>query len=125
MALPYEPQSIEQLKSRFSKCLEKVWDKDIDDLDKERPGLLRDYVFDFENGLRLIISKDNYKELGGLHIHISCSANKSDTFNHCFNKNHLNRFIQACYNSIGGKGNLEFIGFTEGRVPHWKIPLRN
>lgn len=126
MIIPFEPEPIEKLKLRFPNALKKEWNQNtIPFLDKIRPGQDRTYIFDFQNGLRLIISKDNLKELGGLHIHISASGNNKDVFKNINSIEYLTSYIETHYLLLGGKGNLEWVGFSKGKVPHWKIKIGN
>lgn len=77
MRLPIEPKSYDELKARFPEALVRVWDADyIGKFGKfggqvDRPGLHPEHVFDTDDGLRLIISRDKHDD--GLFLHVSCS----------------------------------------------------
>jgi hypothetical protein len=67
MGLEFKPETIEQLKNRFHIALENVFD--VNALtNQNRPGLKRDHVFDFDDGIRLIISVDLCHGLSYLHV---------------------------------------------------------
>ena len=61
--LPFEPESIESLKARYPEAMKDTYDpNDIKDDPTQSPGKQRKHVFDFEDGLRLIASRDQMKE---------------------------------------------------------------
>lgn len=67
--LPFEPEPIEKLQARYYAALEKLWvpAPDMED----RPGLHRTHTFDFEDGWRMLVSRD---KIGNSEInHISAS----------------------------------------------------
>ena len=124
-ALPYEPESNESLRDRLPKAISKLWimpagatEEQI--LKMDRPGQTRECVFDFECGLRLIISKDQLQgDSEPPKIHISASAFSEETFKNIHTVPELTKYIQEYYELINDKGNLKFIGFSAGMVPHW------
>lgn len=70
--LPFEPELEESLKARYSDAVREP--VDIERLGKnpeDRPGLKRKHVFDFFDGLRLIISKDSSGSVTALHVSAS------------------------------------------------------
>ena len=70
--LEFKAEPVKKLKGRFKAAMERVWDPDTMKDDKaDRPGLHREYVFDFKDGTRLIASKDQIE--GKLFLHISGS----------------------------------------------------
>lgn len=120
--LPFVSEPTEQLKARYPVCLQKVWeipdDMDLSDPDAmpDRPGLHREYVFDFKCGLRLLISRDKYGR-GPIQLHISASweerepqrlAQATDT-------------VRAHFASLGGQGYPLLLGISPNGVPHWIV----
>ena len=71
--IPFEPEPAEVLKKRVGAALETVVDS-IAAASGEclRPGQQRKHVFDFEDGLRVIVSKEKIDH--GVVLHTSCSA---------------------------------------------------
>lgn len=67
---PYQPESLERLKSRFAAALSPDY---CTDGFQAPPGLLRQHVFDFDNGIRMIVSHDI--ENGRRTLHFSFSIN--------------------------------------------------
>jgi hypothetical protein len=82
--LPNEPETLESLQARFQAALEPVYCQDDFNPNKHDPakmplrsGQQRKHVFDCEDGMRLIISRDRYED-GGVDVHVSASFH-SDT----------------------------------------------
>ena len=76
MTLPFEPEIDEMLQNRFEKALERVYDVETmmnGGLNEDRPGVKREHVFDFQDGVRLIISKDRTAK-GKTFLHVSGSS---------------------------------------------------
>lgn len=118
MPLPFVPESVESLKTRFPVCLEKTWTpKEI--LKGNRPGMHREYVFDFESGLRLLISKTQFfpKDIS---VHISASWEHDKPLN-VNNIQELTQQIEDSYHSIGGEGKIIFLGMSSNFIPHWLV----
>jgi hypothetical protein len=69
--LPFKPEPINKLKQRYTKALERIWVAEKGMIDV--PSHHRENVFDFQNGLRLIISRDVLREELGPQIHVSAS----------------------------------------------------
>ena len=74
--LAFQAEKVEQLKGRLPEALVQAWDPDtMTDKMEDRPGLNRTNIFDFEDGIRLIISKDQID--GKLFLHISGSIHQT------------------------------------------------
>lgn len=76
--LPFEPEDRERLEARFSLALTPVYDvSNCVAGVGPFPGLLRRHVFDFENGLRMIVSVDTDGTLEYVHfsfgLHPGCA----------------------------------------------------
>lgn len=57
--LPFEPESTEELKARYDEALQEVFDpREVANDPDLSPGKKREHVFDFEDGVRLIVSVD-------------------------------------------------------------------
>lgn len=112
--LAFEPEPLSSLKKRFPDCLVKVWD--VLNNPEDRPGLHRTYVFDFENGLRLLISKSKFNEdTVGIHVSASWEVNEPETFDHAHG------MVSKHYILLGGKGILKFLGISPLGIPHWLV----
>lgn len=73
--LPIKPESIEQLRARFPQALEGIYHSDAVAQGGDRPGNHRRHIFDFPQGMRLIISRDR---LGTARACLHVSASFSD-----------------------------------------------
>jgi hypothetical protein len=73
--LPFEPETIERLRARYPKAIKSIWHAD-EVTTNHHPGGHREHVFDFESGLRLLISRDILADEEPL-IHISASWHHS------------------------------------------------
>lgn len=112
--LPFQPEWIEVLKARFPKALERVWE--VTDPMPDRPGLHRENVFDFESGMRLLISRDKltFEEP---EIHISASWENDLPFT----VEEATRRVTDGYRALGGKGIVSFLGQSSRGIPHWLV----
>ena len=129
--LPFNPQSEKILKDRFHLAIRDVYDVMSDKL---RPGINPNCVFDFEDGLRMIISKEKVKKK--IYIHVSASFDDSDhtilywelmeagrLFGEDYCKLKFRRIVENQFKKISNyHGEICFLGFssTEG-IPHWII----
>lgn len=78
--LPHEPEPLERLQARFAKALEPVYDVCLIAQGwQTRPGAYRRHLFDFEDGLRLLVSRERLPLMGpdgrtaAVHLHVSAS----------------------------------------------------
>lgn len=79
MGLDYKPESIDALRARYHRALARVYPLRFLFDGEDRPGLLRDHIFDFDDGVRLIVSRhvDDGPERTEL-IHVSASKHRRD-----------------------------------------------
>lgn len=123
--LPFEPQQFEEVKARFPVALMSTYDC-RSGIPSPTPGELRAHVFDFTDGLRLIVSRD--KEDGDApYIHVSASAIEGTTLWFGIKRGMVTRtklleFAMKHYRRISGdESKFEFCGFSIGKgVPHWR-----
>ena len=72
----FEAESLEVAQERFSASVKDLYDG----TEELRPGEQRKHIFDFEDGLRLIVSKDQYPDpAGSVGIHVSASVVDDET----------------------------------------------
>lgn len=114
--LPFEPEPIESLRSRYAAALEKAYEATNAITDpSSTPGNNRSHVFDFEDGIRLIVSRDYYKAQQVTHV--SASFNGS-------NKTNAKKFIEdarQCFLQLSGKDLPDRTFITANGIPHWFI----
>jgi hypothetical protein len=114
MPIPFRVETIEQMKLRFPKALEKVWIP-VDGME-DRPGLHREHVFDFLSGIRLLISRDKLSRgISKIHISASWECDEPTTIDEA------TRLVTNAYRAIGGKGIIHFLGISSGNIPHWLV----
>lgn len=120
MGLEFAPESLDSMRNRYKKAVAKVWVVDGSNM-KERPGLFRDHVFDFESGIRLLISNDKIAGEDPV-IHISASYEGrpgQPVLLAEFEEEVTNKWrsISGC----GLKYHLHLIGISPNSVPHWWV----
>jgi hypothetical protein len=129
--LPFVAESLEELRERYPKALERLFDSESINLGvSDRPGENRANVFDFPVGLRLIISREDSDQ--GQIIHLSGSFIKDTEGFDCLKKeeeHHGGQAMMQLYQSICVRffkeisdisGVLFFTGFHGPQmIPHW------
>lgn len=126
--LPIVPEPDDQLRARYSAALERVFEP----CPSPRPAELREHVFDFADGIRLVVSRDRVADprFIGIYLHISASlVPKSEVYNHLLKQQHnspaaaLDAFRQMAENRFRFLSNrsmpMMFGGTTEGGTLHW------
>lgn len=75
--LPFQPESLPELRNRYPDAVEKIWNLSRFNIDDDRAYKHRRHVFDHKFGIRLIISIDfaplSTPELRGPFEHVSAS----------------------------------------------------
>lgn len=117
--IPFSPQPFQVLKERFYKCLIQSWNvENVSKNPNERPGNQQQYVFDFEDGIRLIVSRDHYK--GKEVIHVSASVDHK-----LYDMARASTLLTDMYHKFMGLSGIktppEHFFFSEKGVPHWLI----
>jgi len=148
LVLPYQPETDVSLIQRFPKAIEKVWQED--EFLREglfRPGALREHVFDFEDGLRVIVSHEEHGEERNRErfVHFSASimpdtkldARLKSLAHRDARKKSFVEITRECreqfkYVAITGFQKLSACevldedfscGSAEKGVPHWFVPI--
>lgn len=70
--LPFEPEKLESMRARLPQALSVVYNYEIIESGGQRPGEQRQHVFDFEDGIRCILSVDEGQQTPR-HLHMSFS----------------------------------------------------
>src|SRR5262245_30169010 len=120
MGLPHRPESIASMRDRYKKALVKIWETDKGFSD--RPGLHREHVFDFEDGMRLLVSTDRMPDLEII-THISASCGDRDKqmtiMFSLFEEEVLNKWRQI--SGAGERFHFHLIGLSQNNIPHWYV----
>jgi|SRR5215467_3399354 len=117
--MEFKSESLEQLKAKFPKALERVWD--VEATDGDRPGLHREHVFDFKDGMRLLISKDQFLEHGDPDVHVSASWRNAKFQS----VGEMQLQVIKHWEMLGGTGKFRFIGLSPKGIPHWIVEDNN
>lgn len=127
MALPFQPETTAQAAARIGAALEPLIDGESVQIGAQsRPGLFRRHVFDFEDGLRLIISRD---DLGsGPQLHVTASIQpQTRLWKRCYAElmtgEHANRIAAARFEVISGMTMPPFKQLSAGGIPHFWGPM--
>lgn len=78
MGLPFEPKSVESMRARYPEAVKETFTMEMV-LGGNRPGKHRKHVFDFEDGLRVIVSKEPLLD-GNTALHFSFSFKDDSEF---------------------------------------------
>jgi len=116
-ALEFIPEPFEKLKARFNKSLEIVYSTTVIAKDEtQRPGQKRENVFDFEDGVRLIIGREiiQAKEV----IHISGSVSEK-LYTGKLDESLLNLMVNKFQSLIDFPVEIELVAITEKGIPHF------
>jgi hypothetical protein len=117
--IPFNRQPTEQLKSRYQEAIKSSYDAAaVTHGQAERPGTKPQHVFDFENGIRLIISRDHYK--GKEVIHISGSFD-SGAYSGSLKRSVIESRMYLCFCEIAGPIKIGRPIYSTGGIPHWFI----
>lgn len=114
---------MEALKEKYKNALSNPYSVDkVIEGSQIRPGIKPEHVFDFENGIRLIISRDYHG--GKEYIHISGSYDEK-TYKGKVGAPLLAR-MRMSYWEVSGK-TFEFPKpiYSKGGIPHWLIEHTN
>lgn len=135
--LPYRPEPLADLQARYPAALRRTIDPEACAIGTElRPGECRENVFDCEDGIRLIISRDAFGGGLGTSIHISASVQvNTEAYAQAardvrrfgvpeamdrFRNSAAVRFFEIAGHHV--KGWVEFVGYSrEKGVTHWIV----
>lgn len=119
--LPFQPEPIEKLKRRLPDAMIHIYDATEGVPLEDPPSRKREHVFDFENGLRLIISRDLFFKEDGPQFHVSASFFNTPLGN----VEELFAIISKGVRDLGIVGQLEMLCVSSAGIPHWRIKAVN
>jgi hypothetical protein len=134
--VPTNPEPLPALRARYARALEHVYDvAGIRDRGLIRPGEVPANVFDFDDGLRLIISREKLLD-GEVTLHVSASfpseCRIADEFRLLLPYQDRKRLLAKWRDSIPDRfaglagpetaARLHYLGSSEADIPHWIIP---
>ena len=118
--IPFEPEGMRLMKARFAEAVRKVYELDAVEAGLEqRPGVERKHVFDFEDGMRLIVSRDRLEGEVSLHVSVSFMPGREVT-----GREFLVSVLSRVTDMSGGKGveGLVQVFTSEAGVVHFLFP---
>jgi hypothetical protein len=139
MMLEFEPEPMAKLKERYPLAIKDIYDVlAVHFNNMQRPGEKREHVFDFQDGMRLIVSKDKMPGKAP-YVHFSASIIPGTSL-----EEHIVVFVQgkglefsmnvfkemaelrfADLGDIGDKQKIIFLGFSEQKgAPHFMMELK-
>lgn len=109
------------LKARYDAALKPVYATETALPLDQTPGSKPEHLFDFTDGVRLIISRDILN--GAEVIHLSASA-VPEIYTGPFDGLLLKTMKKHFFELSGVSRGLVFVGLTkESGIPHWYVPL--
>jgi len=120
MGLSFQPESNEKLAERFSRALDRIYDAEeiSNKLDADRPGLHRENVFDFEDGVRIIISRDRARDK--IFLHLSGISQNGKVSGKDMLELMIKRFVNLMRRPFAGMAEASA---SSGGVVHMVIPM--
>lgn len=126
--VPFNPQPIEVLKARFPAAIAKSYSvQHVSENPEDRPGSRPEHVFDFEDGVRLIVSRDFHNGREVIHFSGSLMQGAGFYLRGKLDKGSTLGLMRAHFFHISGieTERHHFICFSDGGVPHWCVPFTN
>jgi hypothetical protein len=129
---PKNPESLASLQARYPAALEPIYDATAIMAGAIRPGEIAANIFDFSDGLRLIISRDRLPD-GQVVLHVSASqaehSRMADELRLLAGVKPKREVIQTWLLDLprrfrelsGDQRPLEFIGLSDRLIPHFFI----
>ncbi len=122
--LPFQPESMESARKRLPQALEQVF-LIADVVGGDRASSFRAHVFDFDDGVRLIISRDELYAGHRPQVHVSASLHAIGEWQEKARPIYEGgaqaflRLIADRWHELGRAGSLKLIGCSEHGVPHF------
>lgn len=116
--LPTLTESVAALRARYSAAISRTFEVvDLASGRGQRPGESRDHVFDFEDGVRLIISRERFPS-GEVVVHFSASVDTARVGQ--VGAEFLGAAVGHFREISMYDGPIRLIGISQGAgVPHW------
>jgi len=129
--LPINIEPFETLRRRFSEAVKNSYDTlKIAANPKDRPGQKPEHVFDFDDGIRLIISRDRFNEKEVLHFSGSVLPGYPIETG-LPPRLYLAKFLGECTEKITKlsgcrTSDVKLVAITQEKgIPHWIVELSN
>lgn len=129
--VPYTTETLAELQARYPRALEFVFDQEaIQNQGAIRPGEVAAQVFDFEDGLRMIVSREQEAD-GKLLLHLSASFRNecamADKFLGRLRKVSRSAALEEWRVGVelrfaelaSDRRPFRFLGWSGNMIPHW------
>ena len=134
MSLPFNPEPLVALQARYPRALEVVYDQqEIAERGGIRPGQVPANIFDFDDGLKLIVSRERDLDDDAI-LHLCASFLSVRRIADEFRLLTLTRSTESVFAEwlrdvphrfrelSNDSRPIRFLGCSENGVPHWIIP---
>jgi hypothetical protein len=125
--LPFQSEPLSQLRARYQAALTNIQDC-RERIPEPIPSELREHVFDCEDGLRLIISRDRETK-AELYLHLSASLEVGCELYKSITSGELQRWAfaslaQQRFAAISGDNEgFDLLDWSPRGIPHWRRRL--
>lgn len=130
MGFNFQPEDVEAINLRMPAALERLWDqeavrKDVEanGLGAERPGADRKYIFDYPDGMRLIVSREKTKTMESA-VHISATLHHGLLVRLWvagkLSGKQLQEMVRTRIRTAIGVREIELVGISDMGVAHWQ-----
>jgi len=127
MPLSFKPEPTNRLRARFQAALYETFDAESIELGVAvLPGQRRANTFDFECGIRLVVSRIRHVS-GRDRVHMTAARCMIGAIGCCEHPASVQAFLRnamQCYVDVSGQQPLEFVGVMDGGVPCWCEPVQ-
>jgi len=127
--IPFTPMSIERHRTRYEQALVTTFHSEDLERGGVQPGTCPENIFDFVDGLRLIISKEFIEGEDKPRIHVSGSTKPGSFLANLLQLEpslikkcqRLIKISEQRYGFISNNHRIELLGFSPMKgVPHWR-----
>jgi hypothetical protein len=123
--LPFEPESLERQRARYAAAVEPLYDQLSVAAERQPvPSGLRPHVFDSEDGLRLMVSREQTPD-GRIVIHLSASVHPASAL--FWNaragvvspQDFIDHVVERWRAVSDSTATVRLIGISQKGCPHW------
>jgi hypothetical protein len=121
--IEFNPEPTEALRNRFTVAIKEVYNITASiEVEQDRSGAKKENIFDFEQGVRLIVSRERFEEKEMIHFSASYD---SKYYKGTADRTLFDLMTQCICDLCHSQIKLVFSGFSTNGIPHWHIPLNN
>lgn len=120
LIVSFRPDDIDSLRERYPAALDMIFDC-TRGLPSPSPDSLRTHVFDFGDGLRLVVCRERVRP-AEIFLHLCASATPETRVWEKFvprDPRGFHRFVEERFAELTGSFDMEFLGKSQIGVFHW------